>query len=64
MGVGGAGRKCAERGNRVRGRLREGKSAYVNSRVTENSKLFRAAEIRKAQWLIMQLTTNHALDNV
>lgn len=48
----------------MRRRLREGKRAYVNSMVTENSKLFRAAEISKVQLLILRLATNHAVDNV
>lgn len=59
-----AGRKCGGKSNRARGRLREEKTEYVNSMVTENSKLFTAVEIRKAQSFIWQLTTNHALDNV
>lgn len=59
----GRGENVQKRDNRVR-RSREGKSENVNSMVTESSKLFRAAEIRRAQRLILQLTANHALDNV
>lgn len=39
--------ECGERGNRVKGSLREGRNEYVNSMGKENSKLFKTAEIRK-----------------